>query len=93
MKQILTKIFWPILTLFETGEEAINYKKSHRAALNGVGGLFLLLSLISTVAASNASGVGSLLPVVIFLCAGVVSLVVGSLGSDSAVSRIWGTKK
>jgi hypothetical protein len=92
MKSSLTKIFWPILRYFETGEDSANYKKSHRVALNGVGALFLLLSLVSAVAASSAGGAGSLIPVIIFFCAGTVTVVVGSLGSNGAVSKIWGTK-
>ena len=93
MKSVLTKIFWPILALFESSESTAQYKKSHRTALKAVGGLFLLLSFISAVAASVAGGVGALVPVVIFFCVGVVAIVVGTLGSDSAVSRIWSTRK
>ena len=89
MKSVLTKIFWPILALFESSESTAQYKKSHRTALKAVGGLFLLLSFISAV----AGGVGALVPVVIFFCVGVVAIVVGTLGSDSAVSRIWSTRK
>ena len=93
MKKILTKIFWPILTLFEANDGPIHYKKSHRVALNIVGVLFLFLSLVSTIAASFIGGLAPLIPVIVFLCVGIIALVVGSLGSDGAVSKIWGTKK
>ena len=92
MKNILTKIFWPILKLFETGEDPANYKKSHRVALNAVGALFVFLSLVSAAAADSIGGVGSLIPVITFFCTGMVAIVVGSLGSNGAVSKIWGTK-
>ena len=92
MKNILARIFWPILKFFETDEDPANYKKSHRVALNIVGALFIFLSLVSATAAYSIGGVGSLIPVVVFFCAGIVAVVVGSLGSNGAVSKIWGTK-
>ncbi len=92
MKNLLTRIFWPILKLFETGANSANYKKSHRVALNIVGALFMVLSIVSVVAALSTREIGSIIPVIIFFSAGLVAVVVGSLGSDSAVSKIWGTK-
>ncbi len=92
MKNILIRIFWPILKLFETDEEATNYKKSHRVALNVVGVLFIFLSLVSSAAAYSVGGAGALIPVIIFFCAGLVAVVVGALGSNGAVSKIWGSK-
>jgi hypothetical protein len=55
--------------------------------------LFLLLAFISAVAANVTGEIGALIPVVIFFCVGSVAIMVGTLGSDNAVSRIWGTKK
>jgi len=92
MKNIFTRIFWPILSLFETNIDPKNYKKSHRVALNVVGALFIFLSIVSSVTAYSTGGVGSLIPVIIFFCAGLVAVVVGALGSNGAVSKIWGTK-
>ena len=93
MKDILTTIFWPILKFFEKNQGLTQYKKSHRVALIIVGGLFMFLSLVSAVAASySSSGIGSLIPVIVFFCIGLVSIVVGALGSNNAVSKIWGTK-
>ncbi|MFT5572094.1 MAG: UDP-N-acetylmuramyl pentapeptide phosphotransferase/UDP-N-acetylglucosamine-1-phosphate transferase [Cryomorphaceae bacterium] len=92
MKNTLTKIFWPILKFFETDEEPANYKKSHRVALNVLGGLFIFLSLVSSWAAYSTKELGALIPVVVFLCVGLVAVVVGSIGSNAAVCKIWGTK-
>jgi len=92
VKSILQKIFWPILKVFETTEEPVNYKPSHRVILNIVGSLFVLLSLGSAAAALNSDQLGALVPVVVFFCIGFVSLLVGALGSDSAVAKIWGNK-
>ena len=52
----------------------------------------MFLSLVSATAAYSAGGAGSLIPVIIFFCAGIVAIVVGSLGSNRAVSKIGGTK-
>ena len=92
MKNILIKLFWPILRFFETAEAAPNYKKSHRVALNVVGTLFLFLAAVSARATSATGDLGSLLPVAVFGFVGLVALVVGVLGSDGAVCKIWGTK-
>lgn len=92
MKSALTRIFWPILRIFESGEEPAHYKKSHRVALVVLGVLFTLLSLGSATAAYLSGEPGALIPVVVFFGVGLVALVVGTLGSDRAVSRIWGTK-
>ena len=92
MENILTRVFWPILKWFEKDVYSVNYKKSHRVALNIVGVLFLFLSMVSVAAAYFTSELGAVIPVIIFFCAGLVAVVVGALGSNSAVSIIWRTK-
>ena len=92
MKQILTTLCWPILRFFEVDEEPPGYKSSHRITLNVVGALFMLLSLGSAAAGYTTGGPGSFIPVIIFFCVGLVSVVVGSLGSNGAVSKLWGTR-
>lgn len=92
MKEILTKIFWPILSLFETEEVSPNYKKSYRVILLVVGILFIVLAVASAAfATAYISGEpGVYIPIVVFLMVGLVAIVVGALGSDGAVSKIWG---
>lgn len=92
MKQLFRALFRPILRHFETDEASVNYRKSHRIVLNVVGGLFLLLSFGSLFAVLYTGQYGALVPVVVFFCVGFVALVVGSLGSENAVSRIWGNR-
>jgi hypothetical protein len=92
MRSTLTKIFWPILKFFETEVVPENYKKSHRVALNVLGALFMFLSLVSAWAAFSVVGLSSLIPIVVFFSVGLVAVLVGSLGSNGAVSKIWGTK-
>jgi hypothetical protein len=92
MKEKLTKLCWPVLKFFETGEQTETYQKSHRLVLNIVGALFLFLSTASAVTAYISGEIGALIPVIVFLSIGVVAIIVGLLGSDSAVSKIWGKK-
>lgn len=91
MKNILAKIFSPILNLFEGGEEAYAYKPSHRTILLVLGSLFLLLALGIVVVGLQIAGFGFLLPALVFGAAALVSLVVGALGSDRAVAKLWGS--
>jgi len=92
VKALLRKLFSPLLSYFENGEEPYSYKKSYRTILIMVGALFMLLSgfLVSLGITYNQSGV--LIPCVVFFLVAVTALVVGFLGSDRAVSKIWGNK-
>lgn len=92
MKQTLRKLFWPILKFFESDEEPANYQKSHRVALLVLGSIFLVLSIGSMWAASSLGGLGAIVPIVVFFSIGLTAVVIGTLGSDAAVAKIWGTK-
>jgi len=93
MKQVLIKLLWPLLRIFETDEEAVGYRDSHRVVLNIMGVLFLGLSFGSAWAGYVSGELGALVPVVVFLGLGFVALVLGILGSNAAVCKIWGPKK
>jgi len=92
MKRLLIKLFWPILSVFESDGVATSYRKSHRVALNFMGSLFIVLSLVSAWITGSTGDLGSLLPVIVFSLVGIVALVVGTLGSNAAVCKIWGNK-
>jgi len=92
MKNLLRKLFLPVLRIFESGEGEYIYKKSHRKILLFVGVLFLLLSAISAVSAINSSQIAGLIPFLVFFLVGAVCEVIGLLGSDRAVAKIWGSK-
>ncbi len=92
MKETLRQLCSPILKPLEAGEVGPNYKASHRTILNVVGVLFLTLSTISTGALFYTGQLGALVPVLVFLGIGGLSLIVGILGSDAAVSRMWGNR-
>lgn len=88
MKSMLRRLFSPILNVFEKEEDVVNYKPSHRVILIVIGILFGSLSA-GVLWLAQGADVGYLLPVVVFACISFVCLVVGLLGKDSAVSRIW----
>lgn len=92
MKKLLRTIFFPLLNVFESGEEPYNYKPSHRTALVVVGCLLSGLAglLFWMVQGQEAA---YLLPVLVFGGAAFVSLVVGLLGTDRAVARVWNSRK
>jgi len=92
MKTRLRKIFSPVLNFFETGNEAYIYKKSHRMALIVVGCLCLLLAFVSLAAALFTSPTGAIIPFSIFFLGGSLCLIIGALGTDRAVAKIWGSR-
>lgn len=92
MKTHLRKIFWFILSNFEKGDEPYIYKPLNRIILIVVGLLFLALSMIIVFFSSYMEGYGYLIPTIIFFTVGFVSIIVGSLGSERAVSKIWGSR-
>ncbi len=91
MKKILRKLFSPLLNIFESGTGTFAYKRSHRIVLLVMGGLFSGLAALVLFLAQGED-LGYLLPVVVFACIGLVSLLVGSLGNDRAVAKIWNAR-
>ncbi len=91
MKQLLRKIFFPILTVFESGEEEFVYKSTHRTILLFLGFMFSGMSIMVYYVAQGKDP-GYYLPVIIFGVIGFVSFIIGFLGTDRAVSKIWGTR-
>lgn len=91
MKSLFRKLFSPLLALFESGTGEYVYQESHRKILIIFGVIFTsLASFVLYLAWGQDSGY--LFPVIIFGAAGIVSLIIGWLGSDRAVSKIWGSK-
>lgn len=92
MRQLFTTIFWPILAPFEKGGDSAGYRPSHRKVLFGMGFLFLVLAGVSAFVALKAGEPGGLVPLGVFFAVGAVCWIVGSLGSNAAVARIWGKR-
>jgi hypothetical protein len=92
MKSTMRNILSPVLKYFESGEGEYSYKKSHRTILLIVGGLFIFLSLISLAAAIVVMQLEAVIPFLVFFVVGSTCLIVGGLGTDRAVAKIWGNK-
>lgn len=92
MKTFFRKLFMPLLKLFEQGEEPYHYKPMNRKILLAMGALFCLLAAGVVYASVVNNTFGYALPVIVFSGAGLVCFIVGALGSERAVAKIWGNK-
>lgn len=91
MKQIVRAVFSPLLKIFESGDDEFSYKPSHRIILLVMGVLFSALAMF-VLSSAQGQDIGYFLPVLIFGGVGVVSLVIGFVGTDRAVAKIWGSR-
>jgi drug/metabolite transporter (DMT)-like permease len=92
MHALLRLLFAPLLNILEKGDEPYGYKPSHRKILLAVGALFLFLACVSLFFGMIAGGAGAFLPAAVFFVVGVVCLVVGAVGSERAVAKLWGSR-
>jgi uncharacterized membrane protein len=92
MKNLLRKICSPILTPLERGSEAYNYKPLNRKVLLIIGFIFLCLGMLVAYLAYQNQQLNYFLPVIVFSAIGLLALIVGGLGSDRAVAKIWGNR-
>ncbi len=93
MQDNLRKTFEFILRHFEKGDGPYDYKPSHRTILLVVGTLFGVLAIGTIFMSAGSAGYGVLIPVLVFGTVSGVCLVVGLLGNDRAVAKIWGQEK
>ena len=89
---MLRNLFLPILKPFESGNGEYAYQKSHRIVLVIMGFLFSGLAAL-VFYFSEGQDLGYLIPVIVFGSLGGVSLIIGGLGNDRAVAKIWGSSK
>ena len=92
MKKLFRTIFSPILNVFERGDELYAYKPLNRKILIVIGILFSGLASLVVYLSKGDEDVGYLLPVFVFSAIALVTLVVGFLGSERAVAKIWGNR-
>lgn len=91
MKQLVRSIFSPLLKIFESGSDEFVYKASHRVILLVMGGLFSALAVF-VFSSAQGQDIAYYLPVIIFGGVGIVCLVIGTVGTDRAVAKIWGSR-
>lgn len=92
MKKLLRKLFSPILNIFEKGDEPYAYKSLNRKILLVIGILFLGLGSVVAYLALDMGEIGFMIPVVVFGGVSLVTLVVGLLGNERGVAKIWGNR-
>ena len=91
MKQMLRRTLSILLTPLESGEDPYSYKPSHRTILLVMSTMFIGLATLAFTLMPEGD-FSYLLPVLVFGGAGLLGIVVGTLGSDRAVAKIWGSK-
>jgi len=88
VKNTIRSLCSPILNIFESGNEPFTYKPSHRKILIVFGVLFS--GLASAVFwFSQGLDLGYFIPVVVFGGVGLLSLLIGFVGTDRAVAKLW----
>ena len=91
MKSLIRTLSSFVLNPLESGEDPYAYKPSHRTILIVLGVLFSILSSVAFFL-NDSGDVGYLFPVIVFGLVGLVAIVVGAVGSDRAVAKIWGSR-
>ncbi|QCU89297.1 hypothetical protein [Thiomicrorhabdus sediminis] len=89
MKNLLLKLFSPILTPLENSEGDYQYAPSHRTVLKIMGILFLIVAGVTLYFSLKIDQMAGLFPMVLFGGIGLICLGVAYLGSDKAVAKIW----
>lgn len=92
MKKILRQLFSPLLNVFEQGNEPYEYKPMSRRILLVISVLFSILTAVTFFLSPADAGLGIAFPMIIFGGASFVCLVVGALGNERAVAKIWGSR-
>jgi len=93
VKKLLRTVFYPVLMSFEKGDEAFEYKSLNRKILIFMGVLFLGLAAGSYyLTPEGMFKEGYFIPVLVFGTLGGVAFIVGTLGTDRAVTKIWGMR-
>ena len=92
MKHLLRKICAPILNIFEKGDEEYVIKPLSRKILIVISILFSSLAAAVFYFIPEDAELGYYLPVIIFSLIAFIGLVVGALGNDRAVAKIWGSR-
>ncbi len=91
MKSLLRKLFSPVLNPLERGETPYVYKPSHRVILIVMSSMFIGLATLVYWLMPDGN-FDYLLPIIVFGGCGVLGMIIGCLGQDRAVARIWGSR-
>ena len=92
MKASLRKLFSPLLNPLERGDEPYVYKPLSRKILLTVSLLFSVMCAALVYLMPADADTGYLIPVVVFGLVAAVGFIVGLLGNERAVAKIWGNR-
>lgn len=92
MKNQLRRLFAFILNPLERGEQPYKCQPYSRKILLFVSAVFGILAILVLVMRPEDSGWDALLPVVVFGPGSLYGLIVGLLGTDRAIAKIWGNR-
>jgi len=92
VKNLLRKLCAPLLRQFESGNASYTYKPLHRYALLFISSVFCMLATAVGYLAWGAD-LAYWIPVLIFGATGLTGLIIGLLGNDRAVARLWQSEK
>ncbi|MEH6552018.1 MAG: hypothetical protein V7711_09790 [Pseudomonadales bacterium] len=92
MKNLLRRLFAPLLKGLESGDQAYVYKRSHRLILGFMSSVFTALG-VAGFFVSRGEESTYLFPVLIFGGLGVYGLIICLLGSDRAVAKILNSRR
>jgi len=92
MKALFRKFFSPVLNLFEQGDEDFICKPHSRKILVFISILFSGLAAAVYYFIPAQSEIAYYLPVLIFGGIALIGFIVGLLGTDRAVAKIWGSR-
>jgi hypothetical protein len=92
MKTLLRKLFSPLLHIFEYSEEPYAYKPMNRKILVAMGIMFGGIAVIAITYILRNEAYGYFLPALVFSAVSLTCLIVGWLGNERAVAKIWGNK-
>jgi hypothetical protein len=92
MKASLRKLFSPLLNPLERGDEPYVYKPLSRKILLTVSLLFSVMCAALVYLMPADADKGYLIPVVVFGLVAAVGFIVGLLGNERAVAKIWGNR-
>ena len=93
MKNGMRKVFAPLLNIFENGEGNYTYKPMSRGILLAIAVLFGSLTVgLIVFTTKMAMGWGAIIPISVFSSVSLFCLIIGGLGTDRAVARVWGNR-
>lgn len=92
-KNVARRLFAPLLSPLEGGDQAYTYTPRARLILWVVGLLFLGLASALAIFMPKDIDIAVFIPICIFGLVGLFAIIVAWLGSERAIAKVWGNRK